>query len=175
MNTSQANAIAFLLAQHEATKHDLPESDETVKVLSVALVPTPSKRTVKRTVKRDAEEQAIALRNNSLPPVIVPLPETRPMCIESATMFIRELRSVGRRRTEHGMWHTDSREVRQDTIRAIASFVGYNLAQSFGAQDATARGLANRMLSPHKVLGPSRQEVIASAVQGGTIVVYGLP
>jgi hypothetical protein len=184
MNAQQAQAIAFLLSQHNGMSlNDLPESAEAKqeKVLSVSLTPAPSKKAKQALTRRNAEEKAIELRNKSLPPVIVALPETRQLdpftgkpSRESASQFIRELHHAGRRQTEHGTWHTDSREVRQDTIRAIAGFCGYQQEQNFGMQDSNARSLANRILSA-KVLAPTRSEVIRSAVQGGTIRVTGLP
>lgn len=62
---------------------------------------------------------------------------------------------------------------RNETIQAIAGFVGYDMTRDFGSQEQEARAIARRTLSPI-VAGEDRkaQRVLAASVKG---YIAGLP
>jgi len=69
----------------------------------------------------------------------------------------------------------DEREVRNDLIKAIHAYCGYDNGRDFGSQDTAARAKASRELSGKPiVLGPSREEQKA-AERSMTGYVHGMP
>jgi len=89
--------------------------------------------------------------NAALPiPVSCPLPEKGTY---TALQFMTEIRTAGRRVNQDGMPYTNQGEVRNDTIKAIAGYCGWDPMVSFGAQEAAARFKANREIAGNKRLG----------------------
>lgn len=96
-------------------------------------------------------------------------PETRPFSLQSCQTFMRDMLNAGRRQNE-GRAFTDPREVRNDSIQAIAAFMGYDPNQSFATQEQAARSLASRTLSGRKIIAETRQETrqaLSSALEKG--------
>ena len=53
----------------------------------------------------------------------------------------------------------DSRKAREETIKAIHAYCGFDPRQDFGAQDQAARARAARELNPSRTNGPSLAEI----------------
>lgn len=80
-----------------------------------------------------------------------------------AAGFMQAMRNAGKRANAHGVMLRDESKVREDQIQAIAGYIGYNLAENFGPQEAAARTKANRELSGRPIQGPTREEQRAAA------------
>jgi len=138
-------ALAILLAQNAYEQESLVAP--TVKV-TVSMSPKPSKPIKAKRVSEGPIQKTPG-------PCSVPLPETGSL---DAQGFLIALRSAGKRISPSGMPFTDPTLVRNDTIVAIAAFIGYNPRESFGSQETAARMMASRLLNKRPNHGPTRQE-----------------
>lgn len=68
-----------------------------------------------------------------------------------ARSFLVAMRNAGRRKTEEGLSYIDQNEVRDDQIKAIAGYVGYDNRLDFGQQESQARRQAQRALKPQPI------------------------
>jgi hypothetical protein len=104
-----------------------------------------------------------------------PFPEgTKEPSLESCKLFMSEMLSAGRRVSDTGKRFTDEREVRNDQIKALAGFVGYETQESFATQEQAARAIAQRIISGRKATGPTRAEqraAISEALDSGRAIV----
>lgn len=108
-------------------------------------------------------------------PISCPLPEKGTY---TALQFMTEIRTAGRRVNQDGMPYTNQGEVRNDTIKAIAGYCGWDPMVSFGAQEAAARFKANREIAGNKRLGgPTVAEARSAArsLAGYQSAVQGAP
>ncbi len=83
----------------------------------------------------------------------------------NAREFYQAMHDAGMRRTESGKPYFDPRESRNDQIKAIAAYIGYDPAGDFGPQDLRARMQAWREIHPLQARDP-RIVLIAKAPQG---------
>lgn len=137
MNAAQFSALSLCLAQQNA---DL-----------ALIAPVP--------IAAPSGEEA-APRNDDgsrkLGPVSAPLPTAGTL---EAKGFVLAMRNAGRRTNEKGVSFTDQSKVREDKIRAMAAFGGYDTTGNFGAQELDSLAKANREIkNPPRYTGPTRQE-----------------
>ena len=109
------------------------------------------------------------------------LPEKRPFDEGSSTpsftsskLFMEEMLRAGRRYSTEGSSFTDKNEIRNDSIKAIAAYIGYNVSESFATQEQAARSLASRILSGKKLAGETRADIrqkYNSALESGSAVI----
>jgi len=75
----------------------------------------------------------------------------------------------------HVVVKVDQTKVRDDIIKAIHAYCGYDMSRDFGSQDTAARAQASREASGKViVVGPSREEVKA-ANRSLTGFIHGMP
>jgi hypothetical protein len=72
--------------------------------------------------------------------------------------FMLAIRKAGRRLNADGKLYTNESEVRNDMIRAIAGYVGYDLGANYGPQELVAKTKAHRELSGKPVTGMTLAE-----------------
>jgi hypothetical protein len=150
MSISQDSTIALLLAQH-ATETAHREAHKVV--VTVTMSPNPSPR-------KGKTAKVVAPPTPTTRSLGVSLPATGTL---DAAGFMRAIRIAGQRTTPEGKTYTDPGQVRGDTIRAIAGYVGYDPRGSFGSQDTAARALASRTLSGRVIGGMTRAEQRSAA------------
>ena len=170
------SAIALLIAQHAREQAHLDATRVTVKVVGSLDGSKPKGKGLK--AKRDREftsdGQRSADASKPAPPSLI-LPETGSL---TAREFLLVLRTCGRRVSVHGTSFTDEREVRNDTIKAIAGYVGWDATRSFGSQDSEARTKAGREIAGNKRLGGLSVQESRSAARslaGFTSAAFGKP
>lgn len=83
----------------------------------------------------------------------------------TALDFIRAMHDAGMRRTEAGKPYFNPQEQRNDQIKAIAAFIGYDPADHFGSQELRARMQAWREINPEPVIDRS-VTLVAKPVPG---------
>ena len=167
LSLAQHTGLAFLLSQHTSEQH----AQETTKVETVVIRNEPkAARGTKAAAKAQGE---VAAPIHDKPAVFgVVMPERNSM---NAKDFLAACKVAGRRQNDQGKFFTDSREVRNDMIKAIHAYCGYDNSRNFGSQDQEARAKASRELSGKAiVVGPTREEQKAAArsMQG---FIHGLP
>lgn len=143
-------AIASLMAQSATEQNALDATKRSTTIRMLAL-PSDSKA-IK--AKRNDGSQAAPIHNKSNAPGVA-LPEKGTL---DAAGFMTAIKSAGKRLNDQGVPYTDQSEVRNDTIKAISAYVGYDTRGSFGAQDVAARQLASRQLGKVIAKGPARAE-----------------
>ena len=144
MNTAQSLALSFLVSQSAAeTAAILPP----VKV-SAGKTPKSGRRLIAASNGSTSNSpgetstlSAVSAPVNTLPaPTSEPLPSAGYLSAEQFLLTVRSAKS------------------RDQTIRAIAGFIGYNSADNFGSQEQSARMVAARMVSKRPIAaGPDRQ------------------
>lgn len=174
-----ANIIALVSSAHidPNTSSEVnvePEVTETVIGRNL-----PSKKQAKAEAAAKGEVKAPI---HAKPAVFgVAMPERNTL---DAKGFLLACRDAGKRSFEKvnevtGEVHTivkrDEGKVREDIIKAIHAYIGYDTSRDFGSQDTEARTRANREASGRVVVaGPDRNEVRAAhrSVAG---YVHGMP
>lgn len=168
LSLAQHTGLAFLLSQHtsEQSAHDATKSEVVIIRNAVK-----AERGTKSAKAQSNGEQAAPIHDK--PAVFgVVMPERNTL---DAKSFIAAVKAAGRRQNDQGKFFTDTREVRNDLIKAIHAYVGYDQSLSFGAQDTAARAKASRELSGKTiVVGPSREELKAASRSAAGFVA-GLP
>lgn len=101
------------------------------------------------------------------PKVFIPVPQVG---YYDASGFLLALRDAGKRLTKEGKPFHDPSQVRDDQIRAIAGFIGYDPCGDFGSQELRARMMAQRALAPVSPVNPSPR--LAGTVHG---YIAGMP
>lgn len=140
MNAAQNIALAFLVSQSaQETAAIMPP----VKV-SAGKASKSGRRLIASASSNSQGETsilaAVSAPINSAPaPVSEPLPLPGSLTPEAFLLSVR------------------SAKTRDQTIRAIAGFLGYNSAESFGSQEQNARMVASRLTSKRPLSGPDRQ------------------
>lgn len=159
---SLANLIALVSSVNAdpTTSPDFVDEDPTV-VTVVRNAPTKEKK-----VKASKSAAPIHDPNagKSMTPGIT-LPERNTL---DAAGFLQAMRDAGKRKTEEGKPIFQPNEVRNDQIKAIHAYCGYDNRQNFGSQDQAARSKAQRELrgapKAAEVTAPSRS--VAGYVAG---------
>lgn len=167
LSLAQHTGLAFLLSQHNSDN----AAHEAAKVETVVVRNAPK---AERASKKQASSKGeVAAPIHDKPAVFgVVMPDRNSL---DAKGFIAAIKVAGRRQNDQGKFFTDSREVRNDLIKAIHAYIGYDNSRDFGSQDTAARAQAGRELSGRPiVLGPSRDEVKAAA-RSAMGFVAGLP
>ncbi len=85
----------------------------------------------------------------------ISLPERNTL---DAKGFLQAMRDAGKRVSAEGKPVFQPNEVRNDQIKAIHAYCGYDNRLNFGSQDQAARAKAMRELRGVQVTGPSREE-----------------
>ena len=137
MNAAQFSALSLCLAQQNA---DL-----------ALIAPVP--------IAAPSGEEA-APRNDDgsrkLGPVSAPLPTAGTL---EARGFVLAMRNAGRRINQAGFPYTDQTKVREDKIRSLAAFKGWDPMRPFGAQESDQLQKAHSEIkNPPRYSGPTRQE-----------------
>lgn len=186
MNTTMFNdskieaAIKFLLSQHAAEQAQRA-SEVTETVIGFSNGPKPRKASAKQehsscgaaslpakqeaTSGRSAAHVETAVeasqasdnnRNPAPPPVSDPLPQAGTLTPQAFIVAMRRAKS------------------REEQIKTIAGYVGYDSRQLFGAQETMARMQANRAISGHKLVirTPAETHNAYRSVQG---YCHGMP
>lgn len=171
MNASSAlNAALAFCASSYSVKEDSSKAPGTV----VIQENKPQKLVqVKRTAK--PSKAAAPSCNGSEPKAEVAkstfsLPEKGSL---GAHGFMVAMRNAGKRVVD-GKNIFDSNKVREDKIRAIAAFNGYDVAGDYGSQEMGAMMAAKREIRPIDTSGPSLQEE-RSAKRSALGYVHGMP
>jgi hypothetical protein len=162
-------ALASLLSEHEQYQKERAEQP-TITVIRNA----PPRETVKQAKERTEKAQVVKAPKGQQVFGLA-LPDTRTPCnADSAKLFLTQMRQAGRRKSETGRWFTDSREIRNDSIQAIAAFVGFDTRGDYGQQEQAAHLKAKNLLRPIHNLGMSREEE-RQALRAAKGFVPGLP
>lgn len=167
MSSALALALSALTAQHnsELASHEASK----VETIVVRNAEPKSKKGAKSPEPRKGE-QAAPIHDG--PKVFgVTMPERNTL---DATGFLNACKIAGRRTNDKGMPFTDPKEVRNDLIKAIHAFVGYDSRSDFGSQETEARAKAHRDIRGYKVTGPTREELRAASKSAAGFVA-GLP
>lgn len=173
-------ALVSLIASAHIDPSTAPEinvePEVTEKVIGRNL---PSKKQAKAEA---ANKGAVAAPIHAKPAVFgVTMPERNTL---DAKGFLLACRDAGRRSFETTNEVTgevttvvkrDESKVREDLIKAIHAYIGYDTSRDFGSQDAAARAKANREASGRVVVpGPTREEQ-RSAARSMAGYVHGMP
>src|SRR5580698_1440531 len=164
MNTTMFNdskieaAIKFLLSQHAAEQAQRA-SEVTETVIGFSNGPKPRKASGKASPPAKVEDTSFASDHNSNPlppPISDPLPQAGTLTPQAFIVAMRRAKS------------------REEQIKAIAGYVGYDSRQLFGAQETMARMQANRAISGHKLVirTPAETHNAYRSVQG---YCHGMP
>jgi hypothetical protein len=165
LSLAQHTALSFLLTQHNS---DLT-SRESAKV-EVVVVRNAEPKASKKSAKPSKNEAAPI---HDGPKVFgVTMPERNSL---DAKGYLLAMRTAGKRVSDKGVPFTDPKEVRNDQIKAIHAFVGYDSHGNFGSQEMLATAKANRDLRGVQVVtGPTREEQRAAS-RSAAGYVAGLP
>lgn len=165
MSLAHDSALAFLLSQHcnEQASHEASK----IEVVVVRNAEPKSKKSASKSGSKG--EQSAPIHDG--PKVFgVTMPERNTL---DATSFLSACKTAGRRINDKGIPFTDPKEVRNDLIKAIHAYIGYDNRRDFGSQDIEARSQAQRELRG-VAPGPTRDEKrAASRTVGGFVA--GLP
>jgi hypothetical protein len=153
-------AIAFLVAQQSAEQAALEEIAR-LREENAKLALAKSKTKVVKAKRFNGSQAAPAGNLNSITGLALP-----PKGSLTAESFMLAMRDAGKRSVQskdaEGVEHTiivrQDGEIRNDQIRAIAGFVGFDNRLPFGSQDHAARMMAQRLLAARPMVGPSRSE-----------------
>lgn len=151
--------------QEPAPKVRATKAPKAVKAIKVAKAA--SAETVVVIPASNGHEGEIEVK---LTPALI-LPEVGTL---NATEFQVALRNAGRRVDAQGRPFTNQEELRDDQIKAIAGYCGYDLSKDFGSQDLAARSKAVREIRGSSDTGPTRSEVRRVMASTGGYVA-GLP
>lgn len=166
LSLAQHTGLAFLLSQHNSEMSAQEAQKKEIVVVRNA-EPT-SKKGAKSTASKG--EQAAPIHDK--PAVFgVTMPERNTL---DARAFLAAMLNAGKRRNDNGVLFTDSREVRNDQIKAIHAYCGFDNRRDFGSQETEARAKAQREIRGYKVTGPTREEMKAAA-RSATGFIAGLP
>ncbi len=138
-------------------------------------------RTGKKSKKESAPKAEVVKARTGEAIFGLALPEKRPFdegtstpSFTSSKLFMEEMLRAGRRYSTEGSSFTDKNEIRNDSIKAIAAYIGYNVSESFATQEQAARSLASRILSGKKLAGETRADIrekYNSALESGKAVI----
>lgn len=164
LSLAQHTGLAFLLSQHTSEQSAQDAQKKEIVVVRNA------EPTSKKGAKASKGEQAAPIHDK--PTVFgVTMPERNTL---DAKGFLQAMLNAGKRRNDNGILFTDSREVRNDQIKAIHAYCGFDTRRDFGSQETEARAKAQREIRGFKVTGPSREELKAAA-RSATGFIAGLP
>jgi hypothetical protein len=158
MSHAHDAAIAFLIAQHvQESAQAFREQESTV--VKVTMNPEPRK-----SAKPRKGEQAAPIHGKSTTPGIT-MPERNTL---DAKGFLQAMRDAGKRPNDKGIMVVHPSEVRNDQIKAIHAYCGYDNRENFGAQDQAARAKAQRELrGPQKVVEVAKPSLSAGGYVAG--------
>jgi hypothetical protein len=175
-----ANIIALVTSAHidPTTAPEVNVEPEVTETVIGRNLPKPVRGKIPTT--NETGEQAAPI--HAKPAVFgVAMPERNTL---DAKGFLLACRDAGKRSFEKvnevtGEVHTivkrDEGKVREDIIKAIHAYVGYDTSRDFGSQDNEARAKANREASGRVVVaGPTREEQ-RSAARSMAGYVKGMP
>ncbi len=164
-------ALSDMLSAYE-------KQDESRKIqTSAKLVREATDRKLRAKSTDKVVEQAPVLASNGTEPMVVTAPTILKSNVGtlSAADFTQAIRDAGYRQDANGKRHFVKDEERQDKIRAIDGYVGYNPKGDFGSQELAARSQAARELRGTPLAsGPERHE-IRRAQASVTGFVAGIP
>jgi hypothetical protein len=146
-------AISLMLASYAS--QEAPQEPAKSK-------PSPVKATVQsRATKAPSANETVLPSNGCSPEVKV----------ERAKEYLLSVKNAGKRLTPQGTTTILPLEVRNDHIKAIAAFIGYDYSRPFGSQELEARSKAARDLrtTPMPVI---QEKVLRHSVEG---YVKGMP
>lgn len=135
MSNGHNVALSLMLATYAT-------SPETVKVETVKV------KTDKPPMRKLRAVESLPSNGGNTAPkmsVTIPLPAKGE---HTAKSFLRAMITAGQRCTVEGKVYTDPAHVRNDQIRAIAGYIGWDNSLDFGTQDSTARIQATSELHP---------------------------
>lgn len=144
MSDNMQAALAMLAATYGT--NPLPDSAEPI----VTVLPAKAVKPKKEKKSKVSVEVAPKTLTSAVLPSNMPVVGSL-----TATEFLLAMRAVGKRTVEATNDVTgevyqkpiyDNSLVREDSIRAIAGFIGYDAAGDFGAQDVAARAEAQRQI-----------------------------
>lgn len=169
MSLTQNVALAFLVQQNQQEQSAKEAEEVTFKVIRN---PGPQDGTSKaapkvKLVKAPIHQQSETF--NMAGGMALPPKNTL-----GAHGFMAAVRAAGKRVNAEGKPFFDPSLVREDTIRAIASYVGWNPSQNYGAQETAARMKASREIqgTPITLVTPAETRAAFRSIQG---FVAGMP
>lgn len=154
MSLAQSAALAFIMGQH-VTEENQRQAPPVLSVV-VTMVPNPAK------VRKVSASYKAAVASHSLAPKT------------EAVANVRILPTVGTLEAKGFMVAMRRAKSRDESIFAIAAYMGYNDAQDFGSQELAARTKAVREIKGTPVGGMSLDEKRAAS-RSVTGFVAGLP
>jgi hypothetical protein len=167
LSLAQHTGLAFLLSQHNSDN----AAHEASKV-EVVVVRNAEPKSKKGASTPEARKGEVAAPIHQGPKTFgVTLPERNTL---DAKSFLLACRDAGKRRNDKGIFFTDPKMVREDLIKAIHAYCGYDLHGNFGSQESEARAKAQREIRGFKATGPTREELKAAA-RSATGFVHGMP
>ena len=168
MSSALALALSALTSQHNA-ELAAQEASKTETIVVRNAEPK-SKKGAKSPEPRKGE-QAAPIHDG--PKVFgVTMPERNSL---DAKGYLLAMRQAGKRVSDKGIPFTDPKEIRNDQIKAIHAYCGYDTHGTFGGQEMLATAKANRELRGKAiVVGPSREELKAASRSAAGFVA-GLP
>jgi hypothetical protein len=167
MSSALALALTALTAQHNSEL----AAQEASKTDTIVIRNAEPKAKGKKQAMPSKGEQAAPIHDG--PKVFgVTMPERNSL---DAKGYLLAMRNAGKRVSDKGIPFTDPKEIRNDQIKAIHAYCGYDTHGTFGGQEMLATAKANRELSGKPiVVGPSREE-LKSAARSAAGFVHGLP
>lgn len=164
------SSLIVTLSQINADPTTKPEVSEEVVTEKVVGYNMPKATKGKKQAEPSKGEQAAPIHNG--PKVFgVTMPDRNTL---DAKGFLLACRDAGKRRNDKGIPFTDPKEVRNDLIKAIHAYCGYDNRRDFGSQETEARAKAQREIRGYKVTGPSREEMKAASRSAAGFVA-GMP
>jgi hypothetical protein len=162
------SALSLLFAQHATEQSALDRAAAAAPKVTLSRAPNPSP-------KIKAKKIVQAEHKPGIPGLALPMRGTL-----DASAYMAAVKVAGRRMGEVdpisgvSLPYTDQGEVRNDLIKAIAAYIGFDPKGNFGAQDAAARAQAMRDLQIVKVTAGDRKAK-ASAARSLAGYVAGMP
>lgn len=135
MSDVTAQVIATLVASYKSEMNTAPAMPQS----------RPSKLAQVKAARAAAEAASPSNHTVEAPKVSTTL-SLPPAGSLNAHGFVKAMRQAGLRRDDAGKLHTDPSKVRDDKIRAIAAFVGYDVTGAFGAQELQAMAKARHQI-----------------------------
>lgn len=144
-------ALAFLLDEQNKTQRE-QELRETVQAMKAENAKLRAANKVERVVK---VEQGVEKGHNPNPYYGLSLD---PPGTLTPREFLTAALNAGKRKNDYGVFYTNPKEIRDDMVKAISAFIGYDMAGNFGAQELAARTVANNLLTNKKIMPGSKEE-----------------
>jgi hypothetical protein len=159
MSEAASLALAFLMTEHAAQNVEPMVTAPAKRVKSTKVEKAVTAPNADGALKTAIQEKTtnVVPSDNGAKVKGIELPAKGSV---GARGFLKLYNSAGHRKSEAGADYVDQREVRDDRIKAIAAFIGYDKSLPFGDNEFKARSQAMREIREEKE-GPSKVDPYA--------------